>query len=275
MTEDDPTLDVARDLRAIVDLCKLLHDQAVHRASHHDMPGGDALVMLAPVASPEAWGNRIETAERLWWESDQDTRPDVGLDEDATWEPPLQTLLFWSEAWRFEHDAVSDLTPTVDREAAWLGNIVGWAWDHEPHWSDFAKDVAAARRRLEAALYAGEREERSAVPCIDCEVDRNGQPIRLLLVRHYADDPSKDRWDCPRCDRRYDEAAYLRAQNVDGERRGTARFVPVKLAAEALGMTPATFRRIATACDIATRSLLVWWPDARDHAKNSRVVTPV
>jgi hypothetical protein len=188
VSEDDPTLDVARDLRAIVDLCKLLHDQAVHRASHHDMPGGDALVMLAPVASPEAWENRRETIERAWlnaepkpgvggywdWEQDcwverDDSREEFPpCDDDANWEPPLQTMLFWSEAWRLEHNATIDLRPTVVSEAGWLGELIGWAYDHEPHFADFAADMANVRRRLEAVLYAGERDQHGVAPCDQC-----------------------------------------------------------------------------------------------------------
>lgn len=58
----DPTISVAQDLTAIVELATALEDQAFHRAAANP-PGGDALVSLAPVASPEAWQWRVDAAE--------------------------------------------------------------------------------------------------------------------------------------------------------------------------------------------------------------------
>lgn len=275
--EADPLLEVSRNLRAIVDLSALLHDQAANRASHHDMPGGAATVCLGPVASPIDRERRGELIEADWlrrrgedWCEEHETiqaqcahRLNPWTDEDAIWEPPLQTLLFWSEAWRNEHGAEDNQAPTVTSEAGWLSGILQWAYDNEPHWDDFAADMEAARCRLEALLYAGEREERSRVPCIDCELDREGNRIRILLVRQYAHDPRGDRWVCPRCKRKYDEGAFIRAQHVEGARRGTERFVTVSMAAEALDVSPRQVKAIATACDIASRSLMVYWPDAR------------
>jgi hypothetical protein len=222
------------------------------------------MVALGPVSSIEAWENRRETVERLWWEADETGRDDFPpCDEDASWEPPLQTLLFWSEAWRDVHGVPLDARPTVEGEAAWLGQVVGWAYEHEVHWTDFERDIATAKARLEGVLYAGDREERSKVPCIDCDMDRDGRPLTVLLVVKYGKEPKDDRWVCPRCDRRYDEGAFIRAQHVDGARRGTERFVLVEMAADALQVHPARVRRLASACDIATRSLMVWWPDIR------------
>jgi hypothetical protein len=64
--------------------------------------------------------------------------------------------------------------PTVASEAQWLIDNLRWIYDNEPKWDDFAKDVAAARRRLEAVLYAGERDTHGVVPCGQCggELDR-------------------------------------------------------------------------------------------------------
>ncbi len=154
--------------------------------------------------------------------------------------------------------------PTIQSEAQWLLDNLRWIYDNEVKWDDFAKDIATARRRLEAVLYAGEREERSTVPCIDCDMDRDGRFIKVLLVLRYGQTPELDRWACPRCDRRYDKAALRRAQMVDGERRGTERHVLVTTAADALRVHPAQVRRLANACDIATRGLLVFWPTARE-----------
>lgn len=191
---DDPTLDVARDLRAIVELAALLSDQAEHRASHHDLPGGDATVMLGPVASPEAWGNVVDSIENMRWAYRKaDYRDEIG-DNDDNWEPPLQTLLFWSEAWRLKHNATTDTRPTVESEAKWLGRVVAWAYDNEPHFDDFAKDIHAARARLEASLQAGDRTEHGAVSCKLC----GGELDRPVLE---DDDGNTVRRDC-RCPER-------------------------------------------------------------------------
>jgi hypothetical protein len=116
MTNDDPTLIVARDLRAIRDLAGMLDDQAAAKADHHEMPGGDALVMLSPVSSPRDRERRGELIEADWlraegwqWCEEHGTvreqcehRLNPWADEDANWEPPLQTLLFWTEVHRME-----------------------------------------------------------------------------------------------------------------------------------------------------------------------------
>lgn len=218
MTDEpvDPTLEVARDLRAIVELSGLLHDQAACRAGSGELPGGDATVMLAPVASPEAWENRRETVEQEWW--DAQPKPGIGgywdwkqdcwvehnatiddfppCDDDGSWEPPLQTLLFWSEAWRYEHNVILNARPTVNSEAQWISGIIDWAYSHEVHFEDFAKDMANARRRLEAVLYAGERDEHGIVVCREC---------RHRLVRDF--DERKD-CGCPGPSIPYDHSLH-------------------------------------------------------------------
>lgn len=246
----DPTLSVARDLRAIVELSADLGDQAAHKANG-EMPGGDALACLAPVASPEAWENRVETIERLWWESDQATRPLIGIDEDANWEPPLQTILFWSEAWRYEHGSVMDARPTVETEAAWLGQIVHWAYEHEPRFEDFERDIRQARARLEAVLYAGERDAHGVAACecgggLDRLNDEPRQcrcPFRPLPhawhdrtdrcciqcwwdTRHALHNQGglRNEWVCRQCHKTYDRDGY--AQLVAKDARDNATALP-------------------------------------------------
>jgi hypothetical protein len=284
VNEDDPTLDVGRNLRAIVDLTRDLHAQAVARASHHDMPGGPSMAELGPVANVGAVELRNRALEAAWlakhgneWcgvspdapqeERDKACQSIKALcrhrfnpwDDDPT---TLTTLRWWTEEYRARTDTVTEFWD-VRSEVAWLVDNMRWVYDNEPNFDDLARDVASALRRLEAVLYAGEREERSKVPCIDCDIDRDGGRLSVLLVRHYGDVPEADRWVCPRCKRRYDEAALRRAQLIDGERRGTERFVSVEMAADALRLHPARVRRLASACDIASRGLLVWWPMAR------------
>ncbi len=152
MTSPDvtETTKVAQDLTAIRELDKLLADQAAHKAGDPEMPGGQAMVMLAPVASPEAHEHRVDTAERLGTSlqhlSDEDP--------ESHW-TPLQTILFWSESLRMTHGNTTDMRPTIGTETAYLRQKLNWLWEHEPHWRDFARDIAQARTRLENTLHAG------------------------------------------------------------------------------------------------------------------------
>lgn len=276
---DDPTLDVAADLRQIIELTGALLGQAVAKATHHDMPGGDAMVMLGPAARPADWERRAELIEAEWFATDQTTaRPAVGADEDPTWEPPLQTLRFWTQ----DHHETDN--PTTATEARWLIDNLRWIHDHEPHWDNFVKDVAAARRRLEAVLYAGERDERAKVPCIDCDLDRDGAPLRVMLVIHYAG-PSPgwvcpackrrgadDHWVCTRCQRQYDEPALRRAEYHDLIRRGLDRHVRIDTAARALDVPRGRLTRYVTACEWNTRAQLCWWPDVRHLRRETTAV---
>ncbi|MGH8879521.1 MAG: hypothetical protein ACRD0P_19590, partial [Stackebrandtia sp.] len=103
---DDPTLPVARDLTEITNLVADLAAEALARAGSPGMPGGDAMVMLAHDASLEAWEHRVETAEtaHYTWCPRHDHRRcrvvEHVADHDPDWEPPLQTLLWWSEQLR-------------------------------------------------------------------------------------------------------------------------------------------------------------------------------
>jgi hypothetical protein len=165
--------------------------------------------------------------------------------------------------------------PTIASEAQWLIDNLRWIYDNEPKWDDFAKDVAAARRRLEAVLYAGERDERTRVPCIDCNEGRDSAPIRILLVVHYATDKpgwtcpecrrkgTEDHWFCPRCKRQYDAAALRMAERADLERQGLARWLTIDVAADALQVPRSRLRPLVAACEISSRSPMVFWPDVR------------
>jgi hypothetical protein len=183
----------ARDLSEIMQLDFMLEAQAVAKADDHDMPGGDALAFLAPVASPEAWEHQYEAREAL-------ERPvDHVEDQRDEWAPPLQTLLFWSEQWRVEHGKESDRRPTIASEVGFLRQILHWAWDEELHWDAFAADIRGARVRLEDILYAGEREE-TGMPCLYCSA--------LLIRKRQQNGGLIDAYECRRCRRGYTEDEY-------------------------------------------------------------------
>jgi hypothetical protein len=230
---DDPTLTAATALRRIVDLYADLHAQAVARAASHDLPGGQAMYELGPVANVGAveLRHRAEEADWLVKHGDEpcepctarlrETKPDAAIvlkaccehrfnpwDEDPE---TTTTLRWWTEEYRARTRTVIRRW-TAYTEASWLTDNLRWVYDNEPHWSDFERDLSRAVSRLEVVLKDGDREERSWVPCIDCEVNRDGEPITVRLVRSYGRHESEDDWLCPRCKRRYDRTAFNQAQ---------------------------------------------------------------
>lgn len=216
-----PTTRVARDLSAILDLADDLHEQAANDGDSPDLPGGDALVALAPVANLESWEYAQATTERTGREL---TAADLE-DPDNLW-PPLQRLVFWSEALRREHDSEWDTRPTIATEAQYLRWMLDWLWDNEPAWDDFAGDVAAVKTALETILTAGKRTTKG-VPCLSCGTDLvrpNADPRRVdecdghdgVCHLPHARCPhdrggQRDWWKCPGCDRWYPEEDYRRA----------------------------------------------------------------
>lgn len=266
-TTSEPTevTKVARNLSAIEDMTAQLLTQAVHKANDSLMPGGVAMVSLASVASPEAWEHVFEARETY------------GLsvrhveDEDDTWEPPLQTLCFWSEQWRDEHGYTLEGRPTIASEANFIRWCLNWAWENELHFEDFANDIHRARLRLEDVLYAGRRAERSRVKCIDVECEKGP---RLLKV--YGDDPDNDRWKCPACKRFYDAEDYRLAKAELLSREDANRHVKYQDAREAIGRSERTFRKwvrywyVRSYRDALTGQVWVWWPDVREADRDTQ-----
>lgn len=266
-TQPDAVTKVARDLREIEDLHGSLEDQAVHQANDHEMPGGDAMVALAGVANLEAWQHRVDTALRIAYQHG-DKLPE--LDDEEDYEPPLQTLLFWSEQLRREHDAEYGQRPTVASEASFIRHMLGWMWDNEPHFADFADDIDEAKRRLEDLVAAGKRDQRG-VQCFDCQVDLTRKSRDRREYRHctghdgvctipHARCPHDrgglaDEWRCPSCDRRYDTEAYHRA--VGHAHFAHADYLTLDECAERTSEQPGTIKVWATRGKVRKRKDLV------------------
>lgn len=259
-----PVVKVARDLTEIVAMCAHLDEQAEHKANATmdgtGLPGGLAMVALAPVANIEAWNNLEDAAERTG-------KPYVSVeDEDGDWEPPLQTLVFWSEDWRREHEQEWDgRRPTVASEANFIRWALDWAWDNEPRWDDFAADVRRARVRIENVLYAGNRAERTRIVCSECDKAPR-------LIRKYGNevDGADDWWLCPSCKHRYDADGIGRAHAKMLRSDGAAKWVQQ---ADAIGTLRAQGRAEQLVrrwlaqgegeayCDPVTHEVWIWWPD--------------
>lgn len=274
MVEEEPPelVKVTRDLREIEALHATLREQAAARAGDSRMPGGNAMTMLAPVADPEAYTNLIDAADRehfKWCPRVTHAKCRFAEhvdDEDADWESVLQLLLFWSEQWRYEHGNVSDFRPTVGTEAAFLRHILNWAWQHEPRFSDFAADVRKARTTIENELYAGNRMERTRVPCTEDECVHKPR-----LIRVYGKAVTHDHYKCPRCKTRYNESDFARAKLRLLASQGAARFVKLQDAVAAIERPERTMRqwihdlRVTAMCDRKTHQIWVYWPHVRER----------
>lgn len=240
---------VSRDLTAINELAVMLHDQALHKANDKLMPGGEAMVALAPVGNAEAWEHRYETAERLGLDTSyiQDN-----LENEA---PPLQRIRYWSDRYRTALGADYDLIPTIASETNFLRFHLDWIGMNEPMWEHFADEMKTTRTRLETLLYAGRRTE-VGVPCLTCNVDLirpTWDPIRVLEcaghngVCHFPHDHCphdrgglRDEWKCPNCHRVYDEETYRRA--VAQQAYLNAEWLPLDQACDRTGARPGTVR---------------------------------
>lgn len=260
MTEVHPTAKVARDLSEIVDMHERLASQAEHQASHALMPGGHAMVAMGNVANIEAWENRHQATERYAkaYTSVEDEDP------DEAWSA-FQLLEFWSEQWRREHEAEYDQRPTITSEANFIRWALNWAWENEPAWDDFARDVNRARTRLEDITHSGKRVELSRIVCPDCET----KP-RLIVIRGTADDGADDAWKCHVCRRRFDVAGASQAHAKMLRSEGAERWVHQADAVATLkaqGRPERTIRAwLADGagnayCDPRTHQVWVWWPD--------------
>lgn len=221
----DPRVTVAQNLTAIVEMSQQLEDQAINDANDHLMPGGLAMVALAGVANLEAWANKVEAAEQRAREMGT-TLP---IDDDDDWEPPLQTLLFWSESLRRAHELENESRPTEATEANIIRWALDWLWDNEPKWDDMAADIAGAVKRLEALLTEGLRSKRG-VPCLSVECEggvlvRDVAPRRehrwcdghdgICTIPHelcpHDRGGLRDEWVCGSCYRSYGTEDYRRA----------------------------------------------------------------
>lgn len=267
---------VSANLRAILDMAERLEARAIDRAGD-DIPGGEAMVNLALVADMTVWERRDELAGG-------DLAPYE--DPDQMWSA-FQMLRFWSEQWRIDLDMDHDdprWRPSLASEAAFLRNpdVLAWAWDNEPHFEEFAADVATAKSRLENVLSEGVRSIRG-VPCMydECKGKRlvrkmkpmyrtqtvDGEKVRVRVRDERGNGLWElEDWHCPRCHRRWDEDAYAamvtaaneaaKVEVIDGQTWCTTDY-----AARKVGRPASTVRvwlhreELTVACMIAGRRL--------------------
>lgn len=263
-TTTDPTVGINRDLTEILNLSEALSDQAIEHARDRLMPGGLAMVSIAPVGSPEKYDLRVDAHERraTYLAETFDLDRDDVLPElyDDEWEPPLQTLRYWAERWRGVRDDENPVTATIETEVRFVRWCVthGWAQEHEPQFARAAEEINDARRRLESILYAGNRPERTRVRCDRDTCEKNPELIRVheprrmaficdtcetethdgvicsrwyrcgnirQMTKRWHSDPANDRWKCTSCKTRFDHDQYLAAHAKQLRSEGSNKFV--------------------------------------------------
>lgn len=268
-------LDEARsDLAAILDLCGGLPEEAVVKGAQ-----SEAMALDGPAADPEAWQHYAMSAVRgrlckcarrrqlcpsLWGKP----CPYAAYLEDCRDEQhPLFVLGGWEQIWRDHLDHFTEAPVTLYAAYAYLDMQIGYMSEQaEPAFEEFARDLRGCRSHLENVLQDGIREQRSQVPCVECET---------RLVKVYGEKEPDDRWSCPHCKRTYTDEEFARAQHFHMETERADRFVKVS---EALGMIDRpeqTLRawmaqeRVKLDKDPRTGAILVWWPDVRELHRNT------
>lgn len=195
---DRVRVDIARDLRAIKDMFDRLREAAINRANDRDLPGGDAMIMLGPIADVEAFGY-MRMSEVMG-------RIDVGSVEEMLKDdvvPPLLFLAGWSDIVRQARNQPTDLKATIAREVDYLRGSIDWMFSTDEYGEmvflevdDFASGLHGVVRAMENVLHEGERVDRGA-PCLQCATP---------LVKHWEgddEDPATeddDWWSCPNRD---------------------------------------------------------------------------
>jgi hypothetical protein len=249
-------LDATRsDLKAIMDLCLSLPAEAVEKGVQ-----SEAMMLLGPSSDPEAWRNRATSA--------MVGRLDASYLEDCRDElHPLWVLGTWEQVWRNHLDHTSIAPVTVASAHAYLDMQIGYMSEQvEPAFDEFARELRGCRAHLENVLHDGIREERSQVPCVDCET---------RLIKVFAAKEADDHWLCPHCRRSYTDLEYARAQHFHMETERADRFVKVSVALGMIDRPEQTLRtwmadgKVKLERDPRTGAILVWWPDVRELHRNT------
>jgi len=215
-----------------------LQDEAYSRATDRELPGGDALVLLAPGADLAAYKYRQMSALM--------GRVDVPQEETSgDPDPVLMVLAYWADEIRAERGELTDLPPTVERCAQYIRQHLDWAYSDQAEEFDaggMLGDLGRLRSRMEAVLRAGYRPE-MGVPCMYDEC--RGARIR----RDIDHNGERTKWYCPECSREWDEDDYR---------------LNVKAAAEAAQMEMidgklwATIRKAAELTRVSRTRIKVW-----------------
>lgn len=253
-------------LAAIEGMFAALSEEAQTRHSDRELPGGDALVMLAPGADIEAFGYRQLSA--LFGRTDADS---VEVDDLET---PLALLASWEDVLREERDQPTYLKASISGAAKYIRDSIEWMLSYDENGDmrfiaidDLADQLGKVRRQMENILKDGARAHLTRVHCIVEDCDAKPRLMKMWSAR-----VEWDAYKCPGCDTRYDKAQYEMAKAQALWSKGAARFISQIEASDAAEVPLTTVSSWAARDNVQTQrdpdsgSLLVWWPDVRHRA---------
>lgn len=222
---------------------------------HTGIPGGDAVVLLVPGPSPQAYGATL--AQRLAQELDVSH---AGEEYRQDPRPVLTVLVEWEARWRAKMGTPTTLPRTMPRVVDYLGEQLHHIAQDPATFPTLAREVATTLRRVEDVLHEGQRPQVSRVPCLGCGT---------RLAKRYGDTEAADHWVCPRCGEVYDRGRYDRAKHDHLASAGAERYVAVSDAVAAIGRPRTTVwnwvrKGLVQARRDPTRGTMVWWPDVRE-----------
>lgn len=216
---------IARKLREIESLHLDLWAEALYRHSDRDMPGGDAMNMLGPVANVEAWQHRYEAAEAKARDYGAEL-PAYIQDQLDTETHPLLVLATWESLIREERDQVTEKSATVPSAVGFLRDSIDWMFRLDEfgyqQWlgvDALETELSKVQSALENVLHAGIRVDRGA-DCLTCH-----RP----LVHEWAgnhENPKTiedDHWYCDSCGQRSSYPQYMKA--VEDQHLGRATWL--------------------------------------------------
>jgi hypothetical protein len=277
----DLRLSVAIDLRDIVQLWQALPDEAPYR-SGSEIPGGEAVMLLGPVANVEAWQHRYEAVEASACKADKPFETTYGgLDyagDQVAELHPLLVLATWEDAIRDERGQPTDLRATVERAADYILKSVEWMLGTNEYGDQnflgidqLAIELKKVKAMLENILKDGIRADFTRVTCTQekCET-------KPRLMKTYGAQARWDGYRCPACKAEYDEDEFKKARAKNFRDSGTEKFISADLAKDVIRADRRTFwswmqrNKTRAVCDIKTHQVMVWWPAVHDLDEDLR-----
>lgn len=189
--------------------------------------------------------------------------------------PVIAALASWEDFWRADYG-----DPTAGE--ATLTGVVGYltgnldtghrAAQTHPAFDEFAANVRQLRSAVRFAAGLSDVPVEAEAECFDCggQLLRTFRPPVAPVQRRRKGLPAEgltDEWTCGWCREVYDQARYFLAL-----RARASQWVSVPLAAETSRRSIWTLRswisrlQVTSACRIADRAMVVWWPDVSDRA---------
>lgn len=179
--------EVRENLRGIGRMCDALPEEVEHRGVH-----GEAMMLLGPVADPEARGHLLASIQVGRVPEDYLERADGELH-------PLFVLGTWDMLVRdvLEHDETERVTVAIavdylDRQLSYLGGFEDLPFE------DMARDLRACSTHLERVLHDGDQVDLGA-PCLKC----------ARKVRKLTGDDGSVTYRCETCREDLSEAGYM------------------------------------------------------------------